>query len=148
MAYLSEWDLRFLRLAKEISTWSKDPSTQVGAVLVDNRKRIVSTGYNGLPQGVEDDAKRYLDKDVKLRSVLHAEENAVLFAGGLTQNCTISVYPFQPCAHCASMLIQAGVSRVVSVAKRTNTWSESFSLARELFGEAKVPCDIYLGVRV
>ena len=148
MSYLSEWDLRFLRLAREISTWSKDPSTKVGAVLVDSRKRIVSTGYNGLPQGVEDDVKRYLDKDVKLRSVLHAEENALLFASGLTKDCTIYVYPFQPCAHCASMLIQAGVARVATVARETSNWAESFSLARELFAEAQVPCDVYLGVKL
>ena len=51
---MNKWDNRFLNLAKHISTWSRDPSTQVGAVIVDNKKRIISVGFNGLAQGVED----------------------------------------------------------------------------------------------
>ena len=51
------WDSRFLRIAQEVSTWSKDPSTKVGAVIVDNRNRVVSMGYNGFPQRVADDER-------------------------------------------------------------------------------------------
>ena len=55
---LTKWDNRFLELAKLIGSWSKDPSTQVGAVIVDNNNRILSIGFKGFPKGVEDSEKR------------------------------------------------------------------------------------------
>ena len=51
---MNKWDMRFLELAALVATWSKDPSTQVGAVIVDSAKRIVSVGFNGAPRGVQE----------------------------------------------------------------------------------------------
>jgi len=74
---MSKWDSRFMDLARLVASWSKDPSTQVGAVIVDQDKRIVSTGFNGFPRCVNDSP---VDREVKLLRTIHAEENALLFA--------------------------------------------------------------------
>ena len=106
---MSKWDTRFIDLAKLVASWSKDPSTQVGAVIVDKDKRIVSTGFNGFPQGVDDEST---ERDVKLLRTIHAEENALLFARRDVTGMTVYVTR-PPCARCAAKLIQSGVSRVV-----------------------------------
>lgn len=106
---MTKWDARFIDLAKLVASWSKDPSTQVGAVIVDKDKRIVSTGFNGFPQGVDDEAT---DRDIKLLRTIHAEENALLFARRDVTGMTVYVTR-PPCARCAAKLIQSGVSRVV-----------------------------------
>ena len=109
------WDQRFLYLAKHISTWSKDPSTQVGAVAVRDR-RILATGYNGFPRGVEDSEDRLQDREQKLLRTVHAEGNVVAQAslhGVSLSNASIYIWPFLPCSTCCTLLIQAGISRVV-----------------------------------
>lgn len=106
---MTKWDTRFIDLAKLVASWSKDHSTQVGAVIVDKDKRIVSTGFNGFPQGVDDEAS---DRDIKLLRTIHAEENALLFARRDVTGMTVYV-THPPCARCAAKLIQSGVSRVV-----------------------------------
>jgi len=106
---MTKWDTRFIDLAKLVASWSKDPSTQVGAVIVDKDKGIVSTGFNGFPQGVDDEAT---DRDIKLLRTIHAEENALLFARRDVTGMTVYVTR-PPCARCAVKLIQSGVSRVV-----------------------------------
>jgi len=73
----NKWDQRFISLAREISTWSKDPSTKIGAVIVNDDRRILATGYNGFPKGIEDTAERYENKEVKYETVIHAEMNAI-----------------------------------------------------------------------
>ena len=79
---LDKWDHRFLALAEHISNWSKDPSTQVGAVITHTRsKRVVSMGFNGFPAGVEDTRERLDDRETKYEMVVHAEQNALMFAG-------------------------------------------------------------------
>ena len=110
---MSKWDRRFLDLAAGMATWSKDMSTQVGAIIVDRDQRIVSSGYNGFPRGVVDSIERYQDRDTKYRMVVHAEINAILFAKRDLTGCTIYVHPFMPCARCAAMVIQTGIKRVV-----------------------------------
>ena len=69
---ISKWDKRFLGLAAHVAEWSKDPSTQVGAV-VANGKKVVSLGFNGFPQGLSDDHRLH-DRETKYSLVLHAEE--------------------------------------------------------------------------
>ena len=106
---MDKWDARFIALASLVASWSKDPSTQVGAVVVDQDKRIVSTGFNGFPQGVNDAP---VDREVKLLRTIHAEENALLFARRNVTGMTIYVTR-PPCARCAAKLIQSGIGRVV-----------------------------------
>ena len=74
------WDDRYLSLAQQVSTWSKDPSTKVGCVIIDDYGRPVSFGYNGFAKGVDDSESRLLDRPTKLRYTIHAENNAILSA--------------------------------------------------------------------
>jgi dCMP deaminase len=133
------WDERFLRMAREIATWSKDPSTKVGAVIADPKNRIVSLGYNGLPRNVADTVHRLSDRETKNRIVVHAEENAILFAGRSLQFCSIYVWPFAACAHCASLIVQVGINRVVAPAPFEREYVPlDARLSEELYAEADV----------
>lgn len=134
----TKWDERFLELAKLCGSWSKDPSTQVGAVIVDNNNRIVSIGFNGFPQGVEDSSERLLDREKKYDIIVHGEINAILFANKPVKGCTLYTWPFQPCSRCASLIIQSGITRVVSVVHGGERWKKNFEVARELFSEAGI----------
>lgn len=111
---LEKWDRRFLELAAFVSRWSKDPSTKVGAVIVDPDRVIVSTGFNGLPRRVMDMPNRYQERDTKYKMIVHGEMNAILCAPRAVRDCTLYTYPFAPCAVCASMVVQAGIKRVVA----------------------------------
>ena len=139
-----QWDCRFLQMAKLISTWSKDPSTQVGAVIVDDERRIVSLGYNGFPKNICDN-KRLDIREIKYKMVVHAECNALLFASMQpTIDYTIYTYPFMPCPKCAGMIIQSGIGRVVSYENDNQRWAEDFALSREMFKEAGVDLQEYI----
>ena len=139
LAEIEKWDFRFLSLANTISSWSKDPSTRVGAVIVDDLRRIVSVGYNGLPRGLKDSQNFLGDRELKYKVILHAEENAILEAErDRLFGATIYLYPFLPCSHCASRLIQAGVKRVVSIVNTNPRWVESINLGRQLLETAGI----------
>ena len=133
------WDIRFMELARLVSSWSKDPTTQVGAVIVDDKHRVVSVAYNGFPRGVHDREHRLEDREMKLHMTMHAEQNAILFAQRNLQGCTLYTWPIQCCAQCAAMIIQSGIKRVVSpnVACRPE-WRKSFDIANHMFEEANV----------
>ena len=73
---MDKWDGRFLDIAREISTWSKDPSRKIGAIAVRDRK-ILATGYNGFPKGIEDTPTRLNIREVKYQYVVHAEMNCI-----------------------------------------------------------------------
>jgi dCMP deaminase len=137
---MNKWDSRMLALAKLVATWSKDPSTGVGAVIVDSKHRIVSVGFNGFPRGVSDSDKTLLDREEKLRRTIHAEENALLFASRPVEGCIIYV-THPPCARCAAKLIQAGIVRVVASTPAntfTDRWGEDLCSAADMFKEAGV----------
>ena len=137
----TNWDKRFLELAKLVGSWSKDPSTQVGAVIVDENKRIVSVGYNGFPRGVEDNG-RLLDREEKYDIIVHAEANALMFANKSVEKCTLYTWPFQPCSRCAGLIIQSGINRVVSVVQQEERWKKNFMIARQLFHESGITMDL------
>lgn len=140
-----DWDCWFLGLAQYISTASKDPSTKVGAVVVDPKRRVVSVGYNGFARGVVDNPERYADRATKYKMVVHAERNAILFAGRSLECCTIYTWPFSPCSACAAMLIQTGIKRVVAPkasAEILERWGEDLELSRIMFREAVVTLDL------
>jgi len=134
-----KWDLRFLRLAKEIATWSKDPSTKCGAVIVKD-KFMVSSGFNGYAKGVADD-ESLLDRDLKYRKVLHAELNSILYAKQDLTGCTMYVYPMPPCARCAAAIIQSGIVRVVSIIpteEHMRRWGSDIATAYNMFTQTGV----------
>jgi len=111
-----KWDLRFLQLAKQISEWSKDPSTKAGAVL-SRGKRIVSVGFNGFPEGMDDSPELYNNREEKYNRIIHCEMNACANAakeGASTEGCTLYTWPFFSCSRCAVHMIQFGIKRFVS----------------------------------
>lgn len=134
---MNKWDIRFLELAQHVGSWSKDPSTQVGAVIVDDNNRVVSIGYNGFPRGVEDDSRLY-DRAAKLAIVVHGEMNALVFAQRNLEGCTLYTSPFMPCTHCAGVVIQTGIVRVVTWQSDNPRWQEDFEITRRLFLETGI----------
>jgi len=139
---LEKWDLRYLELAKLVSEWSKDPRAKVGAALVNPKLgRLISIGFNGLPSNVEDNAQRLNDATLKLTMTIHAEQNALIFAGREARECDAYVVGKPVCSMCATLLIQAGVKRVVAVKPRENTdskWDKIGLVALDMFKEAGV----------
>lgn len=139
---MTKWDSRFLRLATHISEWSKDPSTQVGCVVVGPDREIRSTGFNGLPRGIEDNDERLNDREVKYPLICHAEENAIMHAariGMSLKGCTAYV-TWPPCTRCARSLIQAGISSVVYPEDTTipERWMADFNLSLSMLKEAGI----------
>ena len=134
----TDWNKWFLGLAEYVSTASKDPSTKVGSVIVDEERRVVSLGYNGFPRGVDDTEERLNNRDLKYRIIVHAERNSLLFARGPVKGCTIYTYPMMPCAVCASMIIQSGIKKVVAPKSDNPRWQEDIELSLLLFKEAGV----------
>ncbi len=140
----AKWDTRFLGLATHISAWSKDPSSQVGAVITDGN-RIVSLGYNGFAAGVEDKPERLSNRDCKLNLTIHAEENAMIFAKRDLTACTVYV-THPPCPRCASKLIQEEVARVVYMSPSEDflsRWADDLKLSHEMYREAGVEVTAY-----
>lgn len=137
-----KWDYRFLDLSEFISSWSKDPSTKVGAVITDLEHRVVSIGYNGFPKNIADDSRLH-DRDTKYKIIVHGEVNAILFANKSLENCTLYTYPFMPCSRCASLIIQTGIKRVVSYNNIPERWKEEFELSKYLFKESSVELVLY-----
>ena len=139
---MTKWDVRFLELAKHISLWSKDPSTQVGCVVVGPDREIRSTGFNGLPRGLEDTEERLNNREIKYPMICHAEENAIMHAARIgisLKDCTVYV-TWPPCTRCARSLIQAGVSEVVypkksEIPKRLEA---DFKLSQQMFEESSI----------
>jgi len=138
---LDKWDQRFMDLANFVAAWSKDPSTQVGAVIANpHTKRVVSMGYNGFPPGVGDHNHRLENREIKYEMIVHAETNALLFAGPAAENCTLYVTPLPPCARCGVVIIQAGIQRVVAPIpdKSKEHWNNQSEISEQMFSEAGV----------
>lgn len=131
------WDIRFLELADHIAQWSKDPRTKVGAVIVDDKKRVVSIGYNGFPRGVDDSMDRYEDRPTKHLFVAHAERNALDNAPLMVDGCTLYV-PLKPCVECAKSIIQKGITRVVSYIPERDGTGFNWDITKTMFEEAGV----------
>lgn len=146
-----KWDRRYLDIAKAVSTWSKDPSTKVGAVLVKDN-RLVSVGYNGFPEGVNDAEERYQNRELKYELVVHAEINAIITAGDRAKGGTLYVYPGfgSPCmcTGCCKAAIQAGVRRVVGLIptidpERFARWEASLKLSQIMCDETGIETVVY-----
>lgn len=110
------WDEYFMSLAHLSAMRSKDPNTQVGACIVNDKNRVVGIGYNGMPYGCSDDEYPWEREgeyhETKYAYVVHAELNAILNSTGSLDNCSIFVSLF-PCNECAKAIIQSGISEVV-----------------------------------
>lgn len=140
-----KWNNRFLRLAHEVASWSKDRSTQVGAVLIRDDRTPITFAYNGFPRGIDDSVAERHERPTKYKWTSHAEENAICNAarmGASTEGTTLYVTHF-PCAGCARKIIQAGISRIV-VDKATmdgpfmERWDADIKVSMEMFAEGGV----------
>lgn len=111
-----DWDTYFMGLAVLSAKRSKDPSTQVGACIVNEDKRIVGIGYNGLPRGCRDEDFPWSREgdflETKYPFVCHAELNAILNSIKNLKNCSIYVGLF-PCNECAKAIIQSGIREII-----------------------------------
>lgn len=111
-----DWDTLFLNMAFTVAEKSKDDSTQCGAVLVDKRNRVLSTGFNGPPPQMNDELVPWNSRPQKYAFIIHAEENALWYGSefgtarvsGSTLYCT-----HYPCADCILRLMRSDVYRVV-----------------------------------
>jgi len=140
------WDNRYLDLAENVSSWSKDPSRKIGAVAVGSKGQILSQGYNGFPRGIDDSEEWYNDKETKYTYVVHAEMNVIYNAtynGVSLDGSTLYVTGLPVCSECAKGIIQTGIKRVVmrciDVPKR---WNESFALTILMFEEAGIEWEL------
>ena len=138
----TKWDLRFIGLAQHISTWSKDPSTKVGCVVVGEDREIRSTGFNGFPRGIDDDEDRLMDREKKYPLICHAEENAIMHAAriGVSLKDSTAYVTWPPCSRCARSLIQAGIREIVypETGKIPERWIEDFTISDSMLNEAGV----------
>lgn len=135
---LEMWDQRFLMLAATVSTWSKDPSTQCGAVIVRQDNTVASLGFNGLPAPIVDDESLLDDRDEKYKRIIHSEMNALLF---LRESCRgahmrMYVWPMVPCVRCMAHIIQAGILHVMAPSTGHPRWTESMGDAVALMDQA------------
>ena len=133
-----------MRLAEQISTWSKDPSTKVGAIIVNEERRILATGYNGFPRGIEDTEERLNNREEKYPRIIHAELNALmnaLYNGVSVKDSTLYVYGLPVCSECTKSVIQAGIKRVVipSMKGVPEKWADSWNnVSAPMYEEAGV----------
>ena len=143
----SSWDTYFMSLAYMVSMKSKDTSTRVGAVIVGQDNEIRATGYNGFPRYIKDTQSRYNDKEYKYITSNHAEENAIIQCakiGVSSKGCAIYT-PWMPCARCAKMIIQAGITKVIfdtnfpgNNIELQGNWQYSMSISKEMLDESQI----------
>lgn len=117
MGRILSWDEYFMGVAKLSGLRSKDPNTQVGCCIVNQNKKIVAVGYNGMPMGCNDkdfpwDVKEGSLENTKYAYVVHAELNAILNSTQQLSGCTIYVSLF-PCNECSKAIIQSGIKEIV-----------------------------------
>lgn len=132
------WDESFMAIASVAKLRSKDPSTQVGACIVSSDNRILSIGYNGAPNGFNDDEFPWEREgeftETKYAYVVHAERNAILnFRGSLREFEGATIYiTHYPCNECAKEIVQAGIKRVIYLKDAKTHTKEVIASARLL----------------
>jgi len=133
-----KWIDRYFGIAKAVADWSKDPSTQVGAIAVGEYGQILSQGYNGFPRGFPDKAEYLADREKKYKYIVHAEMNCIYHAtlhGISLKGASMYVYGLHICHECAKGIIQSGIKEVYSmdVSKNNVKWLDSFKNTKYLF---------------
>ncbi|MBQ4120079.1 MAG: dCMP deaminase family protein [Clostridia bacterium] len=134
------WDEYFMGIAMLSAMRSKDPSTQVGACIVNDDKRIMSMGYNGMPRCCSDDEYPWdrdgVGLDSKYLYVCHAEFNAILNCERNVRDCTVYVTLF-PCNECAKAIVQSGIKEIVYMEDKYAD-SDSVKASKRMFDTAGV----------
>ncbi|MDY4841764.1 MAG: dCMP deaminase family protein [Alphaproteobacteria bacterium] len=144
--FSDKWHKRFMEVARLVATWSKDPSTKTGAIVVGPDREIRATGYNGPVRGVDDNKPERMERPTKYDFFEHAERNAIYNAcltGTSLKGCIMyATHP--PCTDCARAIIQSGIKIVVTnemeinSATPTNTWRDKLSYSKQMFDEAGI----------
>lgn len=135
-----------MELAKAVSTWSKDPSTQCGAIIIGADGQVISQGYNGFPRNMRDNADLYEDRTTKYKRIVHAEMNAIYNAalnGVSVKDATLYVYGLPCCHECAKAIIQCGIKKVIMNNSDNARWNESCNDAQSFLKESNIKT-IYL----
>lgn len=140
------WDKWFLGMCEYVSSASKDPSTQVGAVIIRPNRTIASIGYNGFPRSMSDTSERLHNRDDKYARIIHGEMNAILNSKEDLRGYHIYIWPFCPCSRCAVHIIQSGIRRVISYQLPEHLkerWQEDTDKALSFFREVGVEYILY-----
>lgn len=144
--FSEKWHYRFMELAFLFASWSKDPATKTGAVVVGPDREIRATGYNGLVRGVDDNKPERMERPTKYDFFEHAERNAVYNAcltGTSLKGCVLYA-THSPCTDCARAIIQAGIKTVVTnkimIDEMTpsGTWRDKLDYSAQMFKEAGI----------
>jgi len=144
-----DWNAYYLAVCRSVALRSKDPSTQIGCVIVGPAHEIRSTGYNSFPRGINDKAPQRRERPEKYLWIEHAERNAIYNAaraGTALAGCTVYV-EVTPCMDCARAIVQAGIARVIVDGNRMRQYSskrydEEFKKVKILFREAGIKMEI------
>lgn len=140
---MENWDDYFIKMAKLVATKSKDPSTQCGCVIVAADNSVLSTGYNGLPRGMEYSPEK-LERPFKYKVMVHSEQNAIFNAArnGIRLQGGTAYITDIPCHECARGLVQCGIVRIVvpipSKLRLRQDWQQSFFASKQIMEECGV----------
>lgn len=137
----STWDTRWMRIAREVASWSKDPQKKIGAVAVRHQREIAK-GYNGFPAKIPDYRDMLQDSDTRRRFMVHAEENMInnaMKTGQTLEESTVYLYGLAPCQKCTIVLINAGISRLVVCRTYIDPkWDEDWVLAENVLHKTDI----------
>ena len=122
MSSQKEWDEYFMKIAETVATKSKDPSSKMGCVIVDENKRVVSLGYNGMLQGADESKMTLAERPMKYYFAIHSEMNALIFAKRDLSGCTV-YNRVATCENCLKYCLQAGIKRFVYRTLRVHSHS-------------------------
>lgn len=144
---MDKWDKRFLEMAELVASWSKDPSTQTGAVIVRPDKSVCSVGYNGFPKSMPDHHDHYHNREEKYSRIVHCEMNAAMFAkDNSMQGYTLYTYPFLSCDRCFVHMVQLGITRFVcpkATDEQLERWGDAFERVHKYAKECNVIINEY-----
>ena len=138
-----KWTGRLLKMAKDVASWSKDPSTKVGAVITTLDGSPVSWGFNGMPMGIDDNVPERMERPNKYKWMCHAERNAMDLASKADLSDCVMFVTFSPCSSCAQSIIQRKIRTIVVDSEFTadrmpERWQEDMKIAVEMLKEAEV----------
>lgn len=131
------WEEYFMLMADLVSTRSKDPNTHHGCVIVDSNYRVISCGYNGCIQSI-DDSQIPQTRPEKYHYYVHSEQNAIIFAKQDLTGCAAFVTG-APCSSCGKMLLQAGISKIYYGKRTFQNWAEDFKAVEKMCQLKNVP---------
>jgi dCMP deaminase len=138
----NKWNKRYLALAEQISTWSKDPSRQIGCVAVGDKGQVLAQGYNGFPRGIKDSPEIYNNRELKYKYIVHAEMNTIFNAsynGVSLDGATLYVHGLPCCSDCAKGIVQVGIKQIfMNKQDVPDTWQTSWDLSQSMFDAAGI----------